>query len=119
MPDMVQIIKQAASEAYEAGKPVNVVYGTVKSVSPLTIQISQKLTIKEAALVLPRNVTDYKCEITVSHSTEIAGSPAHLHGVSGKKTMTIHNALKSGEKVAMVRMQGGQKYLVLDRVVTK
>ncbi|WP_246019625.1 DUF2577 domain-containing protein [Bacilliculturomica massiliensis] len=113
---MVQIIKLAAIEALDAKKPVNIVYGTVKSASPLSIQISQKITLKGEALVLTRNVTDYTGDVTVSHATEKDGSPPHIHGISGKKTVTFHNALKSGEKVVMMRVQGGQKYLVLDRV---
>ena len=32
-----------------------------------------------------------------------------------KKKIKIKNALQSGEKVVMVRQQGGQKYMVLDR----
>lgn len=40
----------------------------------------------------------------------------HLHEVKGKKELIIHNALEVGEKVVLVRMIGGQKYIVLDRL---
>lgn len=40
---------------------------------------------------------------------------AHAHGYKGRKTFTVHNGLKVGEKVLLIRLQGGQKYLVLDR----
>ena len=33
-----------------------------------------------------------------------------------KEQMTIHNALEKGEEVVLLRMQGGQKYIVLDRI---
>ncbi len=33
-------------------------------------------------------------------------------------TRTVHNALNTGEEVVLLRQQGGQKYIVLDWVVT-
>lgn len=40
----------------------------------------------------------------------------HLHAYKGKKKMLIHNGLKIGEKVMLLRVQGGQKYVVVDRI---
>lgn len=40
---------------------------------------------------------------------------SHKHNVRGKKKITVHNALKKGEKVVMIKLQGGQKFIVLDR----
>lgn len=40
----------------------------------------------------------------------------HQHSISGTKTITIHNALKQNDKVVLIRAQGGQKYVVLDKV---
>lgn len=41
----------------------------------------------------------------------------HSHGYTGKKKFLVHNGLKKGEKVILLRFQNGQKFLVLDRVV--
>lgn len=41
---------------------------------------------------------------------------AHAHNIIGKKTLIIHNALKDGDKVILIRQQGGQKYVVLDKI---
>ena len=41
----------------------------------------------------------------------------HRHEYAGRKQFTVHNALAVGEEVVMIRMQGGQKFLVMDRVV--
>lgn len=41
----------------------------------------------------------------------------HSHGYSGTKPFTVHNALLVGEEVVLLKQKGGQKYLVLDRVV--
>ena len=94
MPDaaeFVKIIKKAAVEAVEAAKPAGIYFGTVTAVNPLRVE--QKMTLEKEQLVLTRNVTDYETE---------DGS--------------VQNALKQGEEVILFRMQGGQKYVVMDRI---
>ena len=41
----------------------------------------------------------------------------HRHGISGRKKMRVHLGLTLGEHVVLLRLQGGQQYLVWDRVV--
>lgn len=89
-------------DAIEASKPSDFCFGKVTSVSPLKISIEQKMTLSSAQLVLTRNVTDFDVEFTINDET---------------KEMTICNSLKIGEKVVLIKQKGGQKYLVLDRVV--
>ena len=40
----------------------------------------------------------------------------HHHDIKGRKKITIHNGLTVGEKVLLLRTQGGQNYVVIDRV---
>ena len=101
--DLLNIIKKAAIEAVNASQPSDFCYGKVTSVSPLKISIEQKMTLGVAQLVLTRNVTDFKTKV----SDELGY----------KKEMTIHNGLQVGEEVVLMKQKGGQKYLVLDRVV--
>jgi len=123
--DLIKLIKRIAVEAVEASKPTNIVFGQVTSASPLKITIEQKITLSSQQLILTRNATDHEIEMTLEHETDYksGGSgdssfASHNHAVTGKKTMTLHNALKKGEKVALLRTQGGQQYVVIDRVVT-
>ena len=44
-----------------------------------------------------------------------AAFAAHKHRYQGRKKWRVHNALKVGEKVILLRCDGGQKYIVLDR----
>ena len=110
----VEAIKQAAMEAVEAGKTVQFRFGTVLSPDPLEIDLEQKMTLKAANLILTRNVTDYETEVTVIWTTESADG--HTHQLSGRKPLTVHNKLKPGERVLLARIQGGTRFLVLDRV---
>ncbi len=40
----------------------------------------------------------------------------HKHAIKGRKKLKLCNGLQVGEKVLLLRWQGGQKYLVLDRM---
>lgn len=108
-----------------------VCYGTVLSPSPLKIQVDQKKILGEAQLILTDSVRDYNVEMSTIEGTgkslgphytedESGGSgypafAAHKHRYQGRKKWRIHNALKKGEKVILLRCDGGQKYVVLDR----
>lgn len=101
LPNPVEVVKRAAVEAVEAGKPVNILFGTVLSASPLKIQVDQKSIYTSKMLILTRNVTDF--EIDSRDDTN-------------PSTFKVHNALKAGEKVLLVRVQQGKKFVVIDRV---
>lgn len=107
LPNMVEIIKMAALGAVNDSKPTAVVYGNVVSADPLAISIDQKLILKEIHLILTNNVRDYVVEMT-EEDTSVSVE---------KKRFTVHNKLAAGDSVIMIQMQGGQKYLVLDKVV--
>lgn len=50
-----------------------------------------------------------------TEKAEIKGL-SHTHEYKGKKKFTVHLALNTGEKVLLLRADGGQQYIVLDRV---
>jgi len=130
---MLEAIKRAALDAVNAGKPFALTYGTVTGTSPLTILIDQKLELGPAQLLLTNAVREYSVDMTVDHWTEdetehthavndtytnggTSQPTTHRHGYKGRKKFTVHLGLKVGEKVLLVRCQGGQQYIVLDRV---
>lgn len=123
--DIIYSLKKAAIDAIDARQDCDYIYGTVISEEPLLISIAQGIDLTDKQLELTRNVTDYKINVSLENwSTEYksGGSgqssyASHNHDISSEKEMVIRNALKSGEKVILLRKKGGQKYLVLDRVV--
>lgn len=100
--NFVQLIKKCAMEAYDASKPTDYLTGNVISTSPLKIQISQNMVLSEAFLEKTRNVTKYDMKIKIGESEQIC---------------TVHNQLKVGDKIVLIKKKGGQKYLIVDRVV--
>ena len=129
--ELVRLVKQAGVEAVRADAPMAVCYGTVLSPSPLKIQVDQKKILGTAQLILTDAVRDYNVEMSTIEGTgkslgphytenESGGSgdaafAAHKHRYQGRKKWRVHNALKKGEKVILLRCDGGQKYVVLDR----
>lgn len=116
-------VKRAAVEAVAADKPFAFVLGKVTSASPLKVQVDQKLELTAPQLILTNAVRDYSVRMTVDHETEntSGGSgydsfASHKHAYKGTKIYRVHLALKAGEQVIMLRADGGQKFIILDRV---
>lgn len=103
--DLLGVIKRSALEAMEASQPVRIYYGSVIGTEPLRILVDQRLTLGAAQVVLTKNVTDYEVQVT---KNDEAGTT---------DTVIVHNALKIGENVILCRQQGGQKFVVLERMV--
>ena len=95
-------MKQMAIDAVNAQVLANVTYGTVIQTNPLKVQIDAKLILDEVHLEVVQSLSDYTIEME---------SPSNV-----RQQFTVYNALKNGDKVAMIRFQGGRRYLVVDRV---
>lgn len=125
MPSITELIKTISAQAVAEGSPVSIRFGKVIQEKPLKIEVEQKLLLEEEHehLILTNLVRDYYVDMTVSHVTETraggSGFPmyeSHDHDYKGRKKFLIHNGLKMGEKVILLQLQGGQQYIVLDRV---
>ncbi len=122
--ELIKTIKRAALEAVSASKPVEICFGKVINASPLRILVEQKMALGKGQLVLCRNVTDFETEVTTYWKTEDesggsgeASFSSHKHDITGRKKITVHNGLAVGDEVILLRQQGGQKYIVVDRIV--
>jgi len=130
-------VKRAALGAIDASKPADVFFGRVESASPLRVEVGQKLVLGARQLALTRAVADHDVEITVDLPAGMGGGPDGGDAGSGggdgggtapgtspgtppgtppgpmRMRATVHCGLKKGDKVALLRRQGGQKYFVL------
>jgi hypothetical protein len=133
MSKLHDLIKQSAQKAVDSTSPSGIYYGTVTSASPLKIMLEQRMELDSKFLVLSTLVQDFSVSMTVDHETENetahthavqdtytgggSSSPtSHRHAYTGTKTFRVHLGLNVGEKVMLLRVQGGQQYIVLDRV---
>ena len=117
MADFVSLMKRAAAEAVEAQKPADIRIGTVTESAPLEIMLEQRLRLGKGQLLLPEHMTDHGLEIEAELMTGAAGGDAHAHTLSGRMQLRVLNGLKKGDRVILLRVPGGQKYIVLDRVM--
>lgn len=83
MPDLYESLKQLASGVYDAKNPVEICFGTVESLSPFEVRISQSLVLGKAFFIVRQGVTV--------------------------------RSFEQGDELILLREQGGQKYLILDK----
>ncbi|MBJ6360431.1 DUF2577 domain-containing protein [Paenibacillus sp. GCM10012307] len=95
---LIDQIKLIGANAVEAGNPVAVLYGRVTNTSPLEVNVNQRLQLPRAFLVVPQSLMEKKVMI-------------------GSEEYILHEGLQVGDKVILLRYQGGQDYLILDKVV--
>lgn len=124
--ELLSDIKTAALEAVAASCPCEIKYGTVTSVNPLLVRLEQRITLSENMLILPKKFTDHKVKITAGNvknyyfltednSGSEAVDPPHEHAV-GDMEITVHGGLNAGDKLILIRQQGGQKFLIFDLI---
>ena len=128
----LKIVQDIAAKVYNNSEPSDIEFGTVESIGPLVIRISEMITLNENQLILTNLVKDFEVDIEVSHRTvnddilntlhDHPGVPQnsfdshHYHDYKGRKKIKIYMGLKVGEGVILLKKQGGQRRLVIDRI---
>jgi len=95
---LVDVMKRVSLGAVEASNPTAIYFAVVKNVNPLEVIVDQRFTLPEDFLVVPETLTEQKIMI-------------------GGQEVMIRRGLESGDKLVMLRVPGGQQYILLDRVV--
>ncbi len=93
MNDLVKAIKKAAQEAVQASRPAGICYGTVESISPISIRLDQKLILPAKQILVPQPLTERIPDENI-----------------------LLNRLSAGDQVILLRDQGGQTYVLLGRI---
>lgn len=109
---MLDVIRQAALTAMEAGNPVAVMFGTVTNINPLEVNVDQRFTLDADFLIVPDSLIKYEIELKHSHQVS--------NGTTGEaltEPVVIRPGLQVNDRVLLFRVQGGQKYLIMDKVV--
>lgn len=106
---LIEIMKRASMDAVENAKPCDLRYGTVISTSPLKIQVTNEFILPPSVLIVPRHLSDFTMAIDLKVDIDDETTKT-------VNSMKIYNALKVGDKVAMIRQAGGQNYYILDRI---
>ena len=90
LSELLEIVKQTALDAVSASKPTQIVFGKVIKIAPFKIKISQSLELTKEYFVISNTVSE----------------------------LMKNNKLKAGDSLIMIQMQGGQKFVLLDKAVS-
>lgn len=137
---IIEIIKMAAMDVIENSNPCDLRFGTVSSISPLKVKVTNDFIIPEQLLVVPEHLTNHDLYTNVGGSNE-SGTGSINMSVQGEtlfittggtevvddesteiiepvdnRTLTIYNSLEVDDKVILLRNQGGSSYVILDRI---
>ena len=105
----------------------DVVYGTVISVNPLKVQIANNMVITDDFIELGRHIGKFKLQGKMKYKGSATSFQYHGHtgSASFSKAETnfpkkdfyleIDNSLEKGDKVTLVRCDGGQRFYLLER----
>ena len=100
MAELIDVLQGIMQENSAALKPADVVMGTVTSVSPLSVQVQATMqNIPAAALIL---------------TSAVVAKTAQVQGGEGG-TVIINEDLAVGDKVVMLRVSRGQRYIILSK----
>ena len=101
MSELIDVLNMIAQDNAKANKPADIAYGTVSSISPLTVKLDDTmLPIPDVPLVLTENLK--------SRSAKVQGG--------GGGTVVINEGLAVGDKVVMLRVSRGNRYIILSKV---
>lgn len=98
--DLLGVIQSIIQENMKGMKLADITYGTVESVSPMKIQIVDTMQYIPAAAL----------ELTYG----VVAKTVPVNGGSGG-TVTVNEGLAVGDKVSMLRVSNGQRYIVLSK----
>lgn len=138
---------QKVAKDYDLNRTgAGMLYGRVKSVEPLAVEIDAKLTLTEKFLVVAQHLTDYEIPYEIlsegrathkeklpTELTEIQAvgglyvehdgkhyvqpdPPGEIRDFDGQGTVKLLNHLMVDDKVILLRLEGGHQYIVMDRV---
>lgn len=100
MSNLLGVMQEIMQENQKAMKPTEVAFGTVVTVSPLSILVDGTSQPKpEAGLILTESV--------ISKTVQVQGG--------GGGTVVINKGLAVGDKVVMLRVSRGNRYIVLSK----
>ena len=96
---LVQIMQQAARAPLSDS--TDMLFGKVISTNPLKVRVDNRFELTHKFLITTSLVSDFSVDMEVDGQT---------------KRTTVRLGLTAGESVILLRVQGGQKFIIIDRV---
>ncbi|WEV51681.1 DUF2577 domain-containing protein [Lactobacillus sp. ESL0731] len=100
----------------------DIVYGTVDSVDPLKVQLANDMILTDDFIVLGKNIGKIVLNGRVkvyAHSDKVGSASGNRPELIEKVRYELDNSLKAGDKVSMIRADGGQQFYLFEREPNK
>lgn len=110
--ELLNVIQEISQNTANNTDSIKIHFGVVTSAKPLRIKIDNKFELGETFLILTNDVKDYETEFSTGPHTDTGEDTLTVQ----KKKVEIHNGLKKGESVVLLKLPNGKKYIVLTRV---
>ncbi len=109
MAELYDAMKNVAKTVVENSELCDIVIGQVVSISPLEVKISDRISLDSDQLLLTQAVTQKTVNCAHIHkSDDPTGLPTPIIVIEG---------LKAGDEVLLLKVQKGQRYVILSKVV--
>lgn len=107
--ELADVLHQMMEQSYGALSPTDLSIGTVTSESPLSVSINPEMApIKSELLYLTWPV--------ISHVVKLPTINIPKVGAVDLGEVEVTRALQKGDRVIMLRVQRGQKFIILSRI---
>lgn len=97
----------------------DIVFGTVQSVKPLKIQLSNSMVLDENFITLGKHIGKFnvkgKAKVK-SHTDQVGDAHGNRPTITEEVEYSFDNSLKKNDKVTMIREDGGQEFYVIERL---
>ncbi|MFC4805463.1 DUF2577 domain-containing protein [Filifactor villosus] len=110
MDKLLHVIKKINHKQISATELADFVLGTVVSVSPLRVQVSDRITLDEDMLLFSELVLEKKVNLKHKHND----SHEALETV-----ITIQEGIKQGDTLQLIKLSAGQLFLIISKVRDK
>lgn len=126
--ELKDALYQMMQQSQQASQPAELCTGTVTSASPLEITVDTAMQVlRQPVLYLTANVIEKKLPL-LRHTHELGGQETGeaLEDIAALENGTalpveggyilLNRALQAGDRVLLLRVQHGQKFIVLSRI---
>lgn len=110
MDKLLNVIKKINHKQISATEMADFVLGTVVSVSPLRVQVSDRITLDEDMLLFSELVLEKKINLKHKHND----SEEALETV-----ITLQEGIKQGDTLQLIKLSAGQLFLIISKVRVK
>lgn len=125
---LIDMMQQIAQQSQQASQPTELCTGTVVSATPLEITVDATMApLRAPVIYLTSAVVEKKLPVLRhSHIADSMQTSEALESISclengmplpaDAQYITLNRALQAGDKVLLLRVQHGQKFVVLSRI---